>query len=96
MTLLVACGGSSEKGDAGAQLACPHFRSVMRDFTAHILTLDEFRGKLKEVNDNAKLSSEPGIAPNSQAMLAAVTQVDDPALSAAVSRFGDACKRLGL
>lgn len=84
-------GGSDDEPDAGAKLACRHFRNVARDFSDGVLTVPEFRDKLKEVDDDASVSEEPGIASGARRMLAAVTAMDDAELADAVTDFGDAC-----
>ena len=82
--------------DAGAELACTHFRDVLSDATAGILTDSELRTKLGEVYSNARISENPGIARDSQAMLAAATQGDSASLQGAATSFSLDCAGVGL
>jgi len=82
--------------DPSADLSCTHFRNVMSDVSAGILTTTELRGKLQEVNDTASVSLDPGIAENAQAMLAASTADNGTAFLTAVAAFSAACKAVGL
>lgn len=87
--------GGGGSGDAGAELACTHFRDVARDFGNGLLTLEELRGKLQEVDSNAKYSSSPGVAAGSQAMLRDITQGDIGALTTDLGTFSAACQAVG-
>lgn len=86
---------SSGEGDASSRLACSHFFNVANDATAGVLTVEELREKLKEVNDNAKVSEAPGIRESARAMLAAVTSDDGDGFLEAVEAMGDACRAAG-
>lgn len=97
--VLSACasgGGGSRGPDAGAELACTHFRNVADDAAAGILTTSELRGKLQEVYEDASVSEETGIAAQAQRMLAAITEGDMDRFDSAVTAFSNACERLGL
>ncbi|MEX0755000.1 MAG: hypothetical protein WD556_07775 [Actinomycetota bacterium] len=87
--------GDAEEGDAGANLACTHFRNVSSDYSAGILTLRELREKLIEVYDDAKLSSEPGIASSGRKMLADLTHGDLDAFARSIGSFDRACLAAG-
>jgi hypothetical protein len=82
--------------DAPAQMGCDHFRNVMSDVAAGLLTDSELRTKIKEVYDSAYVSTNTGIAPAATAMLAAITAGDSNALTTAIKDFGTACTDLGL
>jgi hypothetical protein len=99
---LLGCGadtGSSSSGsqvaasraDSAAQVACRHWRNVSRDAAAGILTEDELREKLKEVNSSAWVSEEPGVAEHAEGLLAAVTQRDSDAVSQHADGLSQAC-----
>jgi hypothetical protein len=90
----VASAPTSE-GDASAQLACSHFFNVARDASAGILTEAELREKLKEVNDDARVSDVSGVRNAAQAMLAAATSGDADSFTDAVTAMGDACRAAG-
>jgi hypothetical protein len=87
---------SGNEPDAGAKLACTHFRNVAGDVSAGILTLPEVRDKLREVYDTARVSSAPGIATGAQEMLAAITAGDLDDLARDVRAFAGACNSLDL
>jgi hypothetical protein len=91
-------GGNNEhsEADASAQLACRHFRNVAADYSAGLLTMTELRGKLQEVNDDASVSQEPGIASSARGMLAAITAGDDAALATQVIAMSRACDQAGV
>jgi hypothetical protein len=94
LVVAVACG--DDGADASATLACGHFRNVARDQTDGLLTRSELRGKLAEVERDARFSEEPGIARAARDMVAAATAGDDAALAEAVTRFGSACESAGV
>lgn len=87
---LVACNDSG--ADSGAQLACRHFRDAANDYSDGILTMDELRGRLVDVDDDAQLSDEPGISSNARRMLAAATAGNESDLADAVTAFNAACE----
>lgn len=86
---------STPRADASAQLACSHFRNVVADESSGVLTDAELRGKLKEVYNDARYSSNAGIPEGAQAMLAAVTQGDPAGLRQGLDDFSTACQRVG-
>ena len=87
---LVGCTSSNGNGDAdgSASLACQHFRNVAADYSDEILTMDELRDKLKEVDGDAQYSTEPGVASSARAMLAAITAGDFDGLAEGRDRYG--------
>lgn len=109
LILLVGCGSESDdqgssgtaapatapKSDASAELACTHYRNVMADVDAGILTDVELRSKLKEVHDDAKWSEADGVADSATALLRAFTQMDTDALPEARRAMTLACLRAG-
>lgn len=84
------------KADASAELGCGHFRNIMGDVDAGILTDAELRTKFKEVYDTAYVSENPGIAEDARAMLAAITAGDGDPLVAAATAFSAACNAVGV
>ena len=82
------------KADGGAYLACSHAAGVFDDWQHGLLTPGELRDKTKEIYSDASVSTEPGIASNAQAMLAAATSDDDASYIMAASAFVDACNKL--
>src|SRR5690606_7407775 len=50
------------RADSGAMMACSHFRNILGDVESGVLTHDEAREKLREVDDSAAVSDTPGIA----------------------------------
>jgi len=81
--------------DASAELGCAHFRNVMGDISKGILTDAEIRTKIQQVYDTARVSENPGIAPDAQAMLAAATANDGTAFASAAADFAKACTAVG-
>lgn len=56
---MAGCGGSEQQGpDASARVACADFRSVMRDVQQGILTDEEPRDKVKELDREASVSTQ--------------------------------------
>ena len=86
---------ASPTADAGAQLGCDHFRNVMSDVSAGLLTDAELRTKIKEIYSDAWVSTNDGIAPAAQAMLSADTAGDTNALKTAFTDFSTACAAIG-
>ena len=84
------------KADASAELGCGHFRNIMGDVSAGILTDAELRTKIKEVYDTAYVSENAGIPDAARAMLAAITADDSNAFVAAVTAFDGACRAVGV
>ena len=75
-------------------LACRHFRNVARDAADGILTGEELRSKLAEVERDARGSEDAAIARTARELLATFTSGGDQAAS--IAAFGDACRALGL
>lgn len=86
---------SSASGDGEAIYACDHFRNIMGDVKNGLLTDAEFRDKIKQVNGNAQISTTPGIATDAQAMLADITQGDEPTFMSDATSFSDDCNNIG-
>lgn len=91
--LLLAAACRADSGpDGGATLACSQFSGVARDAADGLLTDDELRSKIQDVESDASVSDEPGVAESARRMLAAVTPPIDPAAySGAVDDFVAAC-----
>jgi hypothetical protein len=89
-------GGTSNgsASDAGAELACTHFRNVAKDQADGLLTRDELRTKLKQVASDAQGATHQDINDQARAMVAAATSGDDEGLGSAVRAFDAACKKL--
>lgn len=85
--LLVACACSSG-GDVA--LACNHFRNVSNDAAGGLLTNQELREKLKEVNKDAAIASS-AVQEASREMLRAATANDSQALRVAINKMDQAC-----
>ena len=92
----VISGGDDDEPDGGAQLACRHFRNVANDYSDGVLTLGELREKLKEVEDDARVSEEPGVASAARELLAAATALDAAAMVPAIERLDQACTQAGV
>lgn len=86
---------AQDQPDAGARLACSHWRNVVADLQAGILSPGEVREKARELHDDARLSDEPGIAEHSEAMLRAATADEGEAFMSAAEDFTAACSRAG-
>lgn len=84
------------KADASAELGCTHFRNIMGDVSAGILTDAELRTKIKEVYDTAYVSENAGVPDGARAMLAAITAEDSTAFLAAATAFDGACRAVGV
>jgi hypothetical protein len=82
--------------DASARAACEHFRNVMGDVAAGILTDAELRGKFREVHRSASVSDEPGLAQAGTKLLAAMTTGTTEDLLEAAGRFDRECDQAGL
>lgn len=85
---------AAPRGNASDTLACRHFRNIMGDIGAGILTTAEVRTKFQEVHQDARLGT-PAVAAAAQAALAAATQDDGEAFLAAVSELHRACADVG-
>ena len=86
---LMGCSGG--EADAGATLACRSFRETAADYPT--LTSSELRDRLADIDDDAKLSDEPGIAPAARAMIVAATSGTEDELVDAVNQMGEACEQ---
>lgn len=75
---------------AGGKSACTHFRNVVSDGAAGLLTDAELREKLKEVNSSAS-SAELSIRRAGTNMLSAVTRGDTDGYVAAGTQMLAAC-----
>ncbi len=84
---LAAC--SQQGADSGATLACRTFRQVAADYET--LTANELRDRLRDVDGNAQISEETGIATSARAMLVAATSGTEQELVAAVTSMNSAC-----
>jgi hypothetical protein len=65
------------KASASANLACRHWRNVIEDGAAGILTPAEAREKIKEVWDDAQVADEEPIRTAARNLLASVTQGEE-------------------
>ena len=95
--VLVACGEpvtEEESAIRGSRLACDHFRNVMRDVSDGILTPEELRGKLQEVDDNASIGT-PEVQTAATDMLRAATQDEGDAFVTSVASMDSACESAG-
>lgn len=96
---LASCsGGAGNTGgaDSGAQLACSHFRNVATDYNAGVLTASELRDKLKQVDDDAQISGEPGVATAARQLLAASTAGNENEMARQVTALNAACTAAGV
>lgn len=90
---LAGCGGGDE-ADAGATLACRGFRQVATDYEK--LTRSELRDRLSDVDDDAQLSDEPGVATSARALVVALTSGTEAQTVEAINSMGNACQDAGL
>lgn len=81
-----------ESSRRGSRLACNHFRNIANDVGLGILTDEELRDKLKEVNSDDNIAT-PEVQSAATDMLA--TAGDDSGLAAAVGAMDDACGESG-
>lgn len=77
--------------DASAELACTHFRNVAADVSDGLLTDQEMRGKLKEVNDTASVSEYLPVRKAARNLLASVTTGTTDEAVRAIEKMGEAC-----
>lgn len=82
--------------DGSADLACGHFRDIMRDVSDGILTDAELRTKIREVYNTARSSENAGIAEYAKAMLSTITQGDIPGFTTVIGQFAAACNEIGV
>ncbi len=98
LVVIAVVGGHDKAGtakaDGGAYLACSKAVSVLDDASRGLLTDAELRTKMQGIYADAQVSSDPGIASNAQAMLAALTAGDSDSFTTAASAFVDACNKL--
>lgn len=86
-------GGDEDRyGDASARFACSHYRNIANE--ASTLTDAELRGKLQEVDRDAKVSETPGIASQSRTMLEAITAGNRSMFAGASSAFAATCEKV--
>ena len=72
------------------QWGCEHFDNVLKDYVDKVLTQDEFRQKVREVeNDVRGTEAEP----MTRRLLAAATQMDLGAIEQATSELVQLCIR---
>lgn len=100
--VVAACGGDSATDDTDdfTEAACRDFRAAAQDQTEGVLTPDELRAELQEVNERAQFSEDAGISAGGVALIAAATAAgdnvsNDQALADAVTAFGTACTDAG-
>lgn len=96
VTLATACTSSSSSPspssyDASADLACTHFQNIVSDYTDGILTRDELRTKMVEVESDARNSDTPGVALAAKEVLAGLTARDYDRAAEGVTRLTRAC-----
>lgn len=84
-------GGVGRPGDASARAACGHFHNVAVDYTDGVLTREELRGKLRQVNDTAQASEVAAVREAAREMFAAVTSGTQGEFDAAVRSMSSAC-----
>lgn len=82
-----------EDHDASATLACQHFGNVLGDIRDGILTGEEARQKLVEVNDDAKYSDDLQVRTSSKTLLAAFTSGTSDEVSTATNSLIEACTK---
>lgn len=103
LTLAVAagCGGDDGQdqglGDDTSQHACTEFRTAAQDQTDGVLTADELRDQLQEVQRFADAGDDQAIADAASGMVAALTTngYDSPETATAVTALSDACTSAG-
>jgi uncharacterized lipoprotein YajG len=78
--------------DRSSSLACDHFRNVLGD--ADILTSQELRVKLQEVESNANIAT-PAVQRSARDLLVAATAGDAEGVTRAVVELSDACSAAG-
>lgn len=83
-----------DRSDTLSRAACEHWRNVLGDIQDGVLTDEEIRAKVQEVNADAQYSDAPGIADASRDLLAAATS-DPSGFSDAAIAFSDACVDTG-
>jgi hypothetical protein len=81
--------------DGSTVLACEHFRNVMGDVAAGLLSDAELREKTKQFYGTGQRSGSPQVRTASRQMLAAITAGDTDAYLAAAKRMGAACEKVG-
>jgi len=81
----------SGSASASANVACRHYRNVMSDLNAGLLTDAELRSKVQEVYDDANVADEQSIRTAARELLASATAGDPDRFNAARGRMGSAC-----
>lgn len=98
--MLAACSGggsgttAAAGGDDGSEATCRHFRNIAGDASDGILTDEELRAKLKEVDDMAVIASTD-IRDAARELLATVTSGTDAEQADAINALGEACRDAG-
>jgi hypothetical protein len=87
---------ADDEPDASAKAACEHFRNIMSDVAAGILTDAELREKFRDVRRSASVSEEPGLAQAGTKLLASMTTGSTEDLLEAAGRFDRECDQAGL
>lgn len=77
--------------DAAATLACQHFSNVLGDVRDGVLTDSEFRAKMQEVNDDAKVSEDAQVRNSARDLLAAVTSGTTDEVTASTNSLAETC-----
>lgn len=92
--VLVSCSSTSEpSGSASAGAACEHFHNVASDFSDGIMTQEELREKLREVDSAAAASDDTQVKSAAREMFAAVTSGTEEEFNDAVRSMSSACDR---
>ena len=95
VAMLLLAGCDSDPAEQARSLpACEHFDNVAKDVREGVLTAPEFRDKLQEIDNDARVAPED-VKAAARAMLSAVTQNDAPALIAAGMQMEAACRAHG-
>jgi len=84
--------GSSENGDASAQLACRDFNDVGPK--ADQMTNGGLHDRLQDILNTAEASDTPGIPEAARAMLSTMESFDITAFEGAVDDMIDACSEV--
>lgn len=82
---------SSKSADATAQAACTHFKNATHDLTSGLLTMPDYREKLKEVHRSASASDLRGLESAARGVLASITFSDTDQLETAARQMFRLC-----
>jgi hypothetical protein len=85
---LAACESAADQ-DLVSENACRHFYNVAAD--AGILSTEELRGKLQEVNSTASSGEDRAVRDAARDLLSAITNGDVADFESAVSDMDEAC-----